>query len=122
MNRGLLKHVAPLLTVVTTLCTLLTAPPSVMSIHRPLRRADSNFLDLLEAAALAAVAARDAAQDDGDDDSYDDSCDAAIIVVAAVIRGEGAAGFLRVIRVNTPPLVVLLAEKAAISLVDVVIS
>ena len=121
MKRGLLKHVAPLLTVVTNLCTLLTAPPSVMSIYRPLRRVDSNFLDLLEAAALAAVAARDAAQDDGDDDSYGDSCDEAFIVGAAVIKGAGAADFLVSQGVIAPPLVVLLAEKAAMSHVDVVI-
>ena len=92
-----------------------------MSIYRPLRRVDSNFLALLEAAALAAVAARDAEQDVGDDDSYDDSCDEAFIVGAAVIKGAGAADFLVSQGVIAPPLVVLLAEKAAMSHVDVVI-
>ena len=120
MKRGLLKHVAPLLTVVTNLCTLLTAPPSVMSIHRPLRRVDSNFLDLLEAAALAAVAARDAAQDDGDDDSYDDSCDAFFVGDAAVFHVKlDAADFAH--GVFAPPLVVFLAEIAALSRVGAVI-
>ena len=44
-----------------------------MSVHLPSRRVDAHYLAGLEAAAVAAVAARGAAQRDGDDDGYGDS-------------------------------------------------
>ena len=94
-----------------------------MSVHPPSHREDFIFLVLLEALAAAVVAARDDAQGDGDDDSYSYSCDEfRIVEEAAVIRGAGAADFLVSRGVIAPPLVVLLADIAAISRVEVVIS
>ena len=93
-----------------------------MSVHPPSHRGDFIFLVLLEALA-AVVAARDDAQGGGDDDNYSYSCDEFRIVgEAAVIRGAGAADFLVSRGVIAPPLVVLLADIAAISRVEVVIS
>ena len=79
-------------------------------------------LSVLEAAALAAVAARGAAQGDGEDDAYGDSCDEAFVEDAAVIRGAGAADFFLDDGVYAPPLVVFLVGYAACAVVVVVIS
>ena len=75
---------------------------------------------VIEAAALAAVAARDDGQGDGEEDAYGDSCDATFIEDAAVIRGTAGAADVNLEKGGSAPLlVVLLGEPTAFSLVDI---
>ena len=75
---------------------------------------------VIEAAALAAVAARDDGQGDDDEDAYGDSCDATFIEDAAVIRGTAGAADVDLEKgVSAPLLVVFPGEPAAFCLVDI---
>ena len=75
---------------------------------------------VMEAAALAAVAARDDGQGDGEEDAYGDSCDATFLEDAAVFRGTGgAADFVLDKWGSAPLLVVFPGEPVATSIVDI---